>query len=103
MSADSNPQHDQFENAQGDHQHRERHGVVIEPIPVIYTHGGFPPRRASRALDDDGKRGRRNRDQLGRSGETFGDFRGVYLCETTDAAMNHNPARRKKVSFFHYP
>ncbi len=84
MSAVSNPQHDQFDNAQGDHEHRKRHAIVIEPIPIINTHGSFP-HGVSRALDDDGKRGRRNQITWAVGGN-FRNFRGVYLCETTYAA-----------------
>ena len=38
----SNAPCEQLNHAQANHQHRERHGIVIEPIPVVSTHGGSP-------------------------------------------------------------
>jgi hypothetical protein len=38
--ASSNGQRQQFNNAQSDYQHGERHVIVIEPIP--YKHGALP-------------------------------------------------------------
>jgi hypothetical protein len=38
----SNTQHEQFNNPQADHQHRQSYGIVIEPIPTMYTHGVAP-------------------------------------------------------------
>jgi hypothetical protein len=34
----SNAQHEQCNNADSDHQHHERYGIVIEPVPNLCTH-----------------------------------------------------------------
>jgi hypothetical protein len=38
----SNPQYQQLDNAQGDHEHGEGYGIVVKPIIILHTHGGYP-------------------------------------------------------------
>jgi hypothetical protein len=39
----SNAQCKQRNNADPDHQHHERYGIVIEPVPTLYTHDAASP------------------------------------------------------------
>ena len=43
----SNAKHEKFKDADCNHQHRESHGIVIEPMPSRYAHNLFPCRTAS--------------------------------------------------------
>ena len=39
----SNAQRQQRNDADSDHQHRERYRIVIEPVPILYTHDAASP------------------------------------------------------------
>jgi hypothetical protein len=38
----SNAQHDQFDKSDTDQQHRKRHGIVFEPMPIIRKRHVYP-------------------------------------------------------------
>ena len=46
----SNAKHEQFKDADCNHQHRESYGIVIEPMPCRYSHNRFLCRAARLAF-----------------------------------------------------
>jgi hypothetical protein len=40
--AGSNAQCNQHNNTDPDHQNRKRYGIIIEPVPALYTHDATP-------------------------------------------------------------
>jgi len=48
----SNAQHDQHNDTNPDYQRGERYGIVIEPVPTLYTHNANP--KMTEAVINDG-------------------------------------------------
>ena len=51
----SNAQHDQHNDTNPDYQRGKCYGIVIEPVPALYTHNANP--KIAEAVISDGPRG----------------------------------------------
>jgi hypothetical protein len=75
----SKTQYKQFKNADRDHQHRQRHGVVIKPMPRRYAHDVFPtlwinlPFKLGTLMSIDEKRARIDQCETGKHNQQNGN------------------------------